>query len=118
MQRTCVKCGLVNDAADASPTAACPQCGAIYAKATTAAVRQQQTQAVRDRLQSDRSKPSAPERIAWMFAVACAGLGMVDLIYTAIAAQSAPQQAAGAAFAAALAVIPYCIARAFQAFYR
>jgi hypothetical protein len=112
----------MNDAADASPTAACPQCGAIYAKATAAAVRQQQTQAVRERIQTaeqrDRSKPGAAERFMWMVTVACAGLAMVDLIYTAINAQSAPQQAAGAAFSAALAVIPYCIARAFQAFYR
>lgn len=34
MQRTCVKCGHVNPQASSDPLAACPACGAIYAKAT------------------------------------------------------------------------------------
>ena len=39
MQRTCVKCGHSNLQADGGAGDACPQCGAIYAKATATGVR-------------------------------------------------------------------------------
>ena len=39
MQRTCVKCDHVNTQSTGAPDEACPQCGAIYAKASATASR-------------------------------------------------------------------------------
>lgn len=44
----------------------------------------------------------------------CATLGAITFVLFGVFASSAPQQAAGAAMAIALAVIPYCFARAVQ----
>ena len=43
-------------------------------------------------------------------------IGGIMLITIALSSMSAPQQAAGAAVAVGLAVIPYCMARAFEMF--
>lgn len=125
MQRTCVKCGHVNDEADPSATAFCPECGVVYAKAAVAAVRERQTEPVRARVDaaerravSERGAPSIVERVLWLATVVCAGIGFFQLIITTTQATSAPQQAAGAGMAIAWAVIPYCMARAIQLFNR
>jgi hypothetical protein len=54
------------------------------------------------------------KRIVWIFtALACAFAGYM-LVDTWLHAESAPQQGAGAALAVAIAVIPYCFARALE----
>lgn len=125
MQRTCAKCGHVNDNASPEASAACPECGAIYAKSAVAAVRERQTESVRARVDTgeqraarERSAPSIIERILWLATLICAGIGFSQLILTTSQATSAPQQAAGAGMAIAWAAIPYCMARAVQLFNR
>jgi predicted nucleic acid-binding Zn-ribbon protein len=125
MQRTCPKCGHVNEQASEAPDATCPQCGVIYAKAAAHMVRQRQVDSVRSRVDATvrketavRSTPTTMERIAWIGTFLFAVLGLVQLVYTVIHAESAPQQAAGAAIAVAWAAIPYCMARAIQLFNR
>ena len=44
----------------------------------------------------------------------CSAIGFIEGILGVFGAQSAPQQAAGAAMGVAWAVIPYCICRAIQ----
>jgi hypothetical protein len=53
------------------------------------------------------------ERFLWGLTVFCSTLGMFVLLGIA-GAESAPQEAAVAAIAAALAVVPYCLARALS----
>lgn len=53
--------------------------------------------------------------IFWIVSILGAAVGAFQLAETFSSAASAPQQAAGAAMAAACAVIPYCLARAIQA---
>lgn len=125
MQRICPKCGHVNEHASEAADATCPQCGVIYAKAAAHMVRQRQVDSVRSRVDATarkegamRSAPSTAERIIWIAAAVFSALGFCQLIYTVVHAESAPQQAAGAALAVAWAVIPYCIARAVQLFNR
>ena len=50
--------------------------------------------------------------IFWILTMLGAVIGAVDFINVHINAQSAPQQAAGAAMALCWVVIPYCFARA------
>ncbi len=126
MQRTCAKCGHVNDNASPEASAACPECGAIYVKSAVAAVRERQTELVRARVDSgeqraaarEKSSPSIIERILLLATLICAGIGFSQLILTTSQATSAPQQAAGAGMAIAWAAIPYCMARAVQLFNR
>ena len=54
-------------------------------------------------------------KFLWFFTIAGCLLGGITLIEIA-ATKTAMQQGAGAAIAAALAVIPYCLARSFQEF--
>ena len=59
------------------------------------------------------------ELLSILFLIAALGgciAGGFQLVDTFVSAQSAPQQAAGAAMAAACAVIPYCWARIFREF--
>lgn len=49
-----------------------------------------------------------------IFPIIGAVIGGFELLNTVTHAESAPQQAAGAALAAACAVVPYCLARAVQ----
>lgn len=51
----------------------------------------------------------------WILPVLGAALGGYQLLIVHDSAQSAPQQAAGAAMACAYAVVPYVIARSIQA---
>ncbi|WP_340619342.1 hypothetical protein [Xenorhabdus siamensis] len=52
-------------------------------------------------------------RILWLAVIICSVAGaMIGLIPALTVAESAPQEAAGAAVAVACAVVPYCIARA------
>ncbi len=53
------------------------------------------------------------EETIWKIVMAGSGVGLLMLFFTWTRAESAPQEAAGAAIAAACAVIPYCFARAF-----
>ena len=50
--------------------------------------------------------------IVWLLAIVGAGMGTVTFIEMQVLADSAPQQAAGAAMAVAWAVLPYVVARA------
>jgi hypothetical protein len=51
--------------------------------------------------------------LVWKIALGCSGLGLLMYVFTWMSADSAPQEAAGAALSIAIAVIPYCFARAF-----
>lgn len=122
MQRTCPKCGHVNEHASPAADATCPQCGVIYAKAAVSVARQRQVESIRERMDAGVSagsparnkSPTPGERFMWVFSFLCGVLGLFELGYTMLKAESAPQQGAGAAMAMALAVIPYCLARALQ----
>ena len=50
----------------------------------------------------------------WVIALICGVIGFVQGVLSVFGANSAPQQAAGAAMGIAWAVIPYCICRAIQ----
>ncbi|KAA8730223.1 hypothetical protein [Ewingella americana] len=50
----------------------------------------------------------------WVIAAICGVIGFFQGIIAVFGANSAPQQAAGAAMGLAWAVIPYCICRAIQ----
>jgi hypothetical protein len=50
----------------------------------------------------------------WVATLILGVVGVDQLIKTLMWAESAPQQAAGAATAAALVIVPYVITRAFQ----
>lgn len=52
--------------------------------------------------------------LAWILSIACSGLAFVLYLFGLADATSAPQQAAAAAMAVGLAVIPYCITRAIS----
>lgn len=115
MSRTCPKCGTVNDRADFSATERCPKCDVVYSKATVAIAQQRAIEEARHRAETAReNRKPAVERAAWLLALIGGLLGLVELGFTFANAESAPQQGAGAALALALAVIPYCIARALQ----
>lgn len=50
----------------------------------------------------------------WKASIVCSVIGFIQGVIMVWAADSAPQQAAGAAMGVAWAVIPYCICRAIQ----
>ena len=50
----------------------------------------------------------------WVLAIIGVFVGAVEFVITLATAQSAPQQAAGAALAITYAVLPYCLARAVE----
>jgi drug/metabolite transporter (DMT)-like permease len=56
--------------------------------------------------------------ILWVGALLGVVVGTLFLVDTILTSQSAPQQGAGAAMAAAVAVLPYVAARAFDAIRR
>lgn len=118
MTITCPKCQHVNDAATGKPMETCPQCGVIYARAALAQSQQRQAEAVRSRVSATTPRastgPGVIERLGWYLCLAGTVLAGVQLALTHTRAESAPQQAAGAALALALAAIPYCFARALQ----
>ena len=117
MQVTCAKCQHVNDAATGKPMETCPQCGVIYARAALAQSQQRQADVVRSRISATSrasAGPGAIERLGWYLCLSGAVLAGIELAFTYSKAESAPQQAAGAALALALAAIPYCVARALQ----
>ena len=51
---------------------------------------------------------------AWIIAIIGSVFGGLTLLLTFMSADSAPQEAAGAALALGLAAIPYCFARAIS----
>lgn len=53
-------------------------------------------------------------RLAYIFVIIGVAIGGWELLNTLAFAESAPQQAAGAAMALAWAVLPYCFARAVE----
>lgn len=53
-------------------------------------------------------------KILWYLVALCSAIGFFQGILMVFDANSAPQQAAGAAMGIAWAVIPYCFARAIQ----
>ena len=53
--------------------------------------------------------------VVWAMAMMGFLFAGYELLHAAINAESAPQQAAGAAMAAASAIIPYCLARGWDA---
>ncbi|HWU53677.1 MAG TPA: hypothetical protein VN153_12785 [Tahibacter sp.] len=117
MTITCPKCQHVNEAATGKPMETCPQCGVIYARAALAQAQQRQAETVRNRVRAAEPEGNAPgfvERVGWYLCLAGAVLAGIELTWTYAKAESSPQQAAGAAFALALAAIPYCLARALQ----
>nr|WP_261766353.1 hypothetical protein [Pantoea agglomerans] len=50
----------------------------------------------------------------WKASIVCSVIGFIQGVVMVFLADSAPQQAAGAAMGMAWAVIPYCICRAIQ----
>lgn len=50
----------------------------------------------------------------WKASIVCSVIGFIQGVLMVFGAESAPQQAAGAAMGIAWAVIPYCICRAIQ----
>ena len=52
--------------------------------------------------------------LAWIVCLASSTIGLFSMMSGMIEATGAPQQAAAAAFGAAMAVIPYCAARAID----
>lgn len=50
----------------------------------------------------------------WTVTVIAAGFAAIQLFDTMLSAESAPQQAAGAAFALGIAIIPYVFSRSVQ----
>lgn len=52
------------------------------------------------------------QKVLWALTMIGSFIGIALISITMRTAESAPQQAAGAAFAIAAAVIPYCLARA------
>jgi hypothetical protein len=52
--------------------------------------------------------------VLWFETVIAGALAAYQLVIAVMYSESAPQQAAGAAIAAATVIIPYCIARAWQ----
>lgn len=128
MERTCIKCNHTADV-PAGDLAACPQCGVIYFKAEQAMRIEIAKKAQAERIVTAAAVKAANaseqhrkltvaaliERIAWGGAMILALYGFAQFIFSLGAAESAPQQAAGAAMAACWAVIPYCFARAIQA---
>lgn len=120
MKRMCQKCGSVKEDADMSAAEACPRCGAIYSKASIAAAAARSAEqarppsTARTAETSQSSSQKGGGKIAWTIALLGSFAGLYELINTSALAQSAPQQAAGAAMALAYAAIPYCMARAIQ----
>ena len=65
------------------------------------------------------AKTSPPEgeqnmKAAWIFVIIGSSLGALILLLTFFGGESAPQEAAGAGLAIAMAAIPYCFARALS----
>lgn len=58
------------------------------------------------------------EKILWLWTMVAGLTASGLLVFTFTQAQSAPQQGAGAAMAAAVVVVPYCLARAVQSYKR
>ena len=123
MRKSCPKCGVESDIED-SPTAACPSCGAIFAKVEQLSTAQRQAiraaatarGAPQVHRNDDAPRPRLPiiERVLWALTAIGAMLGILQMVMTSSTAESAPQQAAGFAMAIAYAVIPYVLARAAQ----
>lgn len=53
-------------------------------------------------------------KAAWILVIIGSVLGTLTLLLTFAASESAPQEAAGAGLAIAMAAIPYCFARALS----
>ncbi|OVZ89950.1 hypothetical protein CBW58_18210 [Yersinia frederiksenii] len=53
-------------------------------------------------------------KIIWGLVALCSAIGFFQGVFMVMGANSAPQQAAGAAMGIAWAVIPYCFAKAIQ----
>lgn len=122
MERTCSKCGTQNPTANGGELEECPACGAIYSRV----LRAQALAATRQNVHERVGQGAAPARsvlgwiglavevLAWLWVLLGAIFGALQLSAGLDAAESAPQQAAVAGMAAAMAVIPYCVARAVQ----
>lgn len=114
MNRTCPKCDTVKTDATGAVDEICPSCGVVFAKAALSAISERAKKRA-DSADSDmRDRPWLVERVAWLICFLGALAGIAQLTATFVQAQSAPQQGAGAALAAACALIPYCLARAIQ----
>lgn len=109
----CPKCGTVNPASTGQPGETCPSCAVIYSKALMARAneRTRQEQQQRSARSTHHAQPLL-DRIVWGITAASSVLGIMQLVHTMASAESAPQQAAGAGIAIALAAVPYCFARA------
>lgn len=140
MQKTCAKCGHINPWAAGDMTDACPRCGVIYAKvppSTSAgdsgpaqpmprpspppAARRPRANPPARFGSQDAPPPQGAgvvEKILWLWTMISGLTASGLLLYTFTQAQSAPQQGAGAAMAAAVVVVPYCLARAVQCYKR
>jgi hypothetical protein len=106
---TCLICKLENP-----PTATTCDCGYSFTQGKMVAV-------VPHSPVGEKASPVTATMIVIVFLVALAGtaLAAIQLYEIATAAQvSAPQQGAGAAMAAAYAIVPYCFARSIQAILR
>lgn len=121
MERKCQKCGVVKKGADMTLDEACPSCGVIYSKAAIAAAKTAEVRArVAERAASqakpadEAGRPTNSGNIAWSLALVGSLGGAYWIANTWVMAESAPQQAAGAAMAVACAAIPYCFARAVE----
>ena len=63
---------------------------------------------------SKKIKIKSMKEVFWKITIIGSVLGILTLLATLKGADSAPQQAAGAAIAVAFTVIPYCLARAIS----
>ena len=119
MAITCPKCQTINQAATGEPNETCPHCGVIYARATAVQAQRRVAESVRASLPSrvqerEQRGPGFAERFFWYACVLGCVAALVQLAMTFNHELSAPQQAASAGMALALAVIPYCLARTIQ----
>lgn len=122
MDKKCIKCGHVADLESYSAASSCPACGAVYAKVEAQAslerVRAQRQPAIAEPSTPTPAKKSLTEILAWAFSALASVYASSVLIGGLEEAQSAPQQAALAAMSGAIAVIPYCFARAISSLSR
>jgi hypothetical protein len=91
----------------------CPKCGGVYAQTSAALARQLKGAHEPERLKAT-SGMGRFERWCWVTTAVSSAFGFVQIIIVAFGSMSAPQEAASAAVAIAMAAIPYCFARAIH----
>jgi hypothetical protein len=108
-----MNCGAVKANADMTLMETCPKCGGVYAQTSAALARQ-----LKGAHEPERSKAKSSmggfERWCWIATAVGSAFGIIQILIVAFGSMSAPQEAASAAVAIAMAAIPYCFARAIH----